>query len=184
MRRLKTGRRPPIYPKTPGHLPCSSLTHPLPLSSRRPSVSFGGFGLKRKNPPPVGSGSASSTITSHHLALTGGATARGVSASPGQLLPSILPLAARHRQRAILKCATLGPLCCIAGSTESTTSSIGTISNESAVPARCVASLTLSDSLLSACRYLAEPLTLWSRAILSPAAFGQSPLPGAPRWAG
>ena len=30
MRRLKTVRRPPIYPKTPGHLPCSSLTHPLP----------------------------------------------------------------------------------------------------------------------------------------------------------
>ena len=25
------------YPKTPGHLPCSSLTHPLPLSSRRDS---------------------------------------------------------------------------------------------------------------------------------------------------
>ena len=45
MRRLKTVRRPPIYPKTPGHLPCSSLTHPLPLPSRRPSVSFGGFGL-------------------------------------------------------------------------------------------------------------------------------------------
>ena len=45
MRRLKTGRRPPIYPKTPGHLPCSSLTHPLPLPSRRPSVSFGGFGI-------------------------------------------------------------------------------------------------------------------------------------------
>ena len=45
MRRLKTLRRPPIYPKTPGHLPCSSLTHPLPLSSRRPSVSFGGFGF-------------------------------------------------------------------------------------------------------------------------------------------
>ena len=49
MRRLKTGRRPPIYPKlTPGHLPCSSLTHPLPLPSRRPSVSFGGFGLTPK----------------------------------------------------------------------------------------------------------------------------------------
>ena len=48
MRRLKTVRRPPIYPKTPGHLPCSSLTHPLPLSSRRPSVSFGGFGLRAK----------------------------------------------------------------------------------------------------------------------------------------
>ncbi len=46
MRRLKTVLRPPIYPKTPGHLPCSSLTHPLPLSSRRPSVSFGGFGLR------------------------------------------------------------------------------------------------------------------------------------------
>ena len=45
MRPLKTGRRPPIYPKTPGHLPCSSLTHPLPLPSRRPSVSFGGFGF-------------------------------------------------------------------------------------------------------------------------------------------
>ena len=45
MRRLKTVRRPPIYPKSPGHLPCSSLTHPLPLPSRRPSVSFGGFGL-------------------------------------------------------------------------------------------------------------------------------------------
>ena len=28
MRRLKTVRRPPIYPKTPGHLPCSSLTPP------------------------------------------------------------------------------------------------------------------------------------------------------------
>ncbi len=51
MRRLKTGRRPPIYPKTPGHLPCSSLTHPLPLSSRRPSVSFGGFGLKLTDSP-------------------------------------------------------------------------------------------------------------------------------------
>ena len=50
MRRLKTGRRPPIYPKTPGHLPCSSLTQPLPLSSRRPSVSFGGFGLRGTRP--------------------------------------------------------------------------------------------------------------------------------------
>ena len=48
MRRLKTVRRPPIYPETPGHLPCSSLTHPLPLSSRRPSVSFGGFGLTNR----------------------------------------------------------------------------------------------------------------------------------------
>ena len=46
MRRLKTVRRPPIYPKTPGHLPCSSLTHPLPLPSPRPSVSFGGFGVR------------------------------------------------------------------------------------------------------------------------------------------
>ena len=45
MRRLKTLRRPPIYPKSPGHLPCSSLTHPIPLPSPRPSVSFGGFGL-------------------------------------------------------------------------------------------------------------------------------------------
>ena len=53
MRRLKTVRRPPIYPKTPGHLPCSSLTHPLPLSSRRPSVSFGGFGIKQRFFGPV-----------------------------------------------------------------------------------------------------------------------------------
>ena len=57
MRRLKTVGRPPIYPKTPGHLPCSSLTHPLPLSSRRPSVSFGGFGFTQiiqlyNNTPP------------------------------------------------------------------------------------------------------------------------------------
>ena len=51
MRRLKTVRRPPIYPKTPGHLPCSSLTHPLPLPSRRPSVSFGGFGVRSKFMP-------------------------------------------------------------------------------------------------------------------------------------
>ena len=43
---MKTVRRPP-YPKwNPGYFPCSSLT-PLPLSSRRPSVSFGGFGLTR-----------------------------------------------------------------------------------------------------------------------------------------
>ena len=42
---MKTVRRPP-YPKwNPGYFPCSSLT-PLPLSSRRPSVSLGGFGLK------------------------------------------------------------------------------------------------------------------------------------------
>ena len=41
---MKTVRRPP-YPKwNPGYFPCSSLTT-LPLSSRRPSVSFGGFGL-------------------------------------------------------------------------------------------------------------------------------------------
>ena len=37
MRRLKTVRRPPIYPKTPGHLPCSSLTHP-PSAVLTPSI--------------------------------------------------------------------------------------------------------------------------------------------------
>ena len=43
---MKTVRRPP-YPKwNPGYFPCSSLTPP-PLSSRRPSVPFGGFGLRR-----------------------------------------------------------------------------------------------------------------------------------------
>ena len=56
---MKTVRRPP-YPKwNLGYFPCSSLI-PLPLSSRRPSVSFGGFGLnkplaaqgRRKPPKP------------------------------------------------------------------------------------------------------------------------------------
>ena len=64
MRRLKTVRRPPIYPKTPGHLPCSSLTHPLPLSSRRPSVSFGGFGISFRYRPPVHSVLATSSASS------------------------------------------------------------------------------------------------------------------------
>ena len=45
---MKTVRRPP-YPKwNPGYFPCSSLIS-LPLSSRRPSVSFGGFGLSYLN---------------------------------------------------------------------------------------------------------------------------------------
>ena len=44
---MKTVRQPP-YPKwNPGYFPCSSLT-PLPLSSRRPSVSFGGFGIRQE----------------------------------------------------------------------------------------------------------------------------------------
>ena len=34
MRRLKTVRRPPIYPKTPGHLPCSP--HPPPSAALTP----------------------------------------------------------------------------------------------------------------------------------------------------
>ena len=49
---MKTVRRPP-YPKwNPGYFPCSSLT-PLPLSSRRPSVSFGGFGLRVRKAPAM-----------------------------------------------------------------------------------------------------------------------------------
>ena len=49
---MKTVRRPP-YPKwNPGYFPCSSLT-PLPLSSRRPSVSFGGFGVKESDGPTL-----------------------------------------------------------------------------------------------------------------------------------
>ena len=44
---MKTVRRPP-YPKwNPGYFPCSSLS-PLPLSSRRLSVSFGGLEVSRK----------------------------------------------------------------------------------------------------------------------------------------
>ena len=49
---MKTVRRPP-YPKwNPGYFPCSSLT-PLPLSSRRPSVSFGGFGVTGERSSPA-----------------------------------------------------------------------------------------------------------------------------------
>ena len=46
MRRLKTVRRPPIYPN--GAQPSAPVapSPTLPLSSRRPSVSFGGFGLR------------------------------------------------------------------------------------------------------------------------------------------
>ena len=40
-------RQPPVYPNSsPDHRACNSLTL-LPLSSRRPSVSIGGFGLSR-----------------------------------------------------------------------------------------------------------------------------------------
>ena len=54
---MKTVRRPP-YPKwNPGYFPCSSLT-PLPLSSRRPSVSFGGFGLRARGNPTYATGFA------------------------------------------------------------------------------------------------------------------------------
>ena len=57
VRRLKTVRRPPIYPRSPGHLPCSSLT-PFPPSSRRPSVDsrlglFLRWSISSKLPPWV-----------------------------------------------------------------------------------------------------------------------------------
>ena len=66
---MKTVRRPP-YPKwNPGYFPCSSLT-PLPLSSRRPSVSFGGFGLR----PTAGT-------TDRHRGLQGGTDVVAVSAA-------------------------------------------------------------------------------------------------------
>ena len=46
-KRLQTARQPPVYPNSsPDHRACNSLT-PLPLSSRRPSLSIGGFGLNR-----------------------------------------------------------------------------------------------------------------------------------------
>ena len=70
MRRLKTVRRPPIYPKPPGHLPCSSLTHPLPLSSRRPSVSFGGFGIRN----PAFIISADANVAIFGVEIVGGST--------------------------------------------------------------------------------------------------------------
>ena len=45
-KRLQITLQPPVYPNSsPEHHACNSLTPP-PLSSRRPSVSTGGFGLK------------------------------------------------------------------------------------------------------------------------------------------
>ena len=86
MRRLKTVRRPPIYPKTPGHLPCSSLTHPLPLSSRRPSVSFGGFGIERRvngvGSHPKESLASLDAIEADSATLNGGGRVRKPPASP------------------------------------------------------------------------------------------------------
>ena len=75
MRRLKTVRRPPIYPMTPGHLPCSSLTHPLPLPSPRPSMSFGGFGLKKSpNYEAANGGGSVPTAVSNTYSVTVEAT--------------------------------------------------------------------------------------------------------------
>ena len=92
MRRLKTGRRPPIYPKTPGHLPCSSLTHPLPLPSRRPSVSFGGFGLRR-------------AIRAFTAACANEATAPANGEEVGALLESLFPRPALSQTAEVDLCA-------------------------------------------------------------------------------
>ena len=83
MRRLKTVRRPPIYPKTPGHLPCSSLTHPLPLPSRRPSVSFGGFGLKNVTLVIHDWGSA----LGFHYAMRNESNVKGITFMEALLMP-------------------------------------------------------------------------------------------------
>ena len=46
-KRLQITLQPPVYPNSSSdHRACNSLT-PLPLSSRRPSVSIGGFGIRR-----------------------------------------------------------------------------------------------------------------------------------------
>ena len=97
MRRLKTGRRPPIYPKTPGHLPCSSLTHPLPLPSRRPSVSFGGFGFKTSTVSPAADLSAAVdhypglVLVGSHLTYTLTVTNYGPSDATGVVITDVLP---------------------------------------------------------------------------------------------
>ena len=83
MRRLKTLRRPPIYPKTPGHLPCSSLTHPLPLPSRRPSVSFGGFGLRNVTLVIHDWGSA----LGFHYAMRNESNVKGIAFMEALLMP-------------------------------------------------------------------------------------------------
>ena len=46
VRQLKTVRRPPIYPNGTQAISPVAPSPPPPLSSRRPSVSFGGFGLR------------------------------------------------------------------------------------------------------------------------------------------
>ena len=48
MRRLKTVRRPPIYPNEPSHLPCSSLTHPAAVLT--PSIGVLRW-IRAKEPP-------------------------------------------------------------------------------------------------------------------------------------
>ena len=70
---MKTVRRPP-YPKwNPGYFPCSSLT-PLPLSSRRPSVSFGGFGIRPSGggSSPWPDGSPARRVASHCICHSAG----------------------------------------------------------------------------------------------------------------
>ena len=96
MRRLKTLRRPPIYPKTPGRLPCSSLTHPLPLSSRRPSVSFGGFGIRNLKLLGLGGNPLSSSSVYTHIPIlkAGGVDVRhdGYALTGGDLTIEDVPL--------------------------------------------------------------------------------------------
>ena len=65
-KRLQTARQPPVYPNSsPDHRACNSLT-PLPLSSRRPSVSIGGFGVRETrvaNLYQLGQGGRLSSLT-------------------------------------------------------------------------------------------------------------------------
>ena len=82
---MKTVRRPP-YPKwNPGYFPCSSLT-PLPLSSRRPSVSFGGFGLREvgglRGKTPGGQGEARSPAPVRNEIHISGEPESGKSGTP------------------------------------------------------------------------------------------------------
>ena len=106
---MKTVRRPP-YPKwNPGYFPCSSLT-PLPLSSRRPSVSFGGFGFRKPLLYPLnyrgtmGGTPTASVVRSDHFSVCGpdppsstshSATCWPLTSRPAT--PYTRPILAEHR---------------------------------------------------------------------------------------
>ena len=91
-KRLQTVRRTSHLPQwSPGYLPCSSLT-PLPLSSTRPSVSFGGFGLSTTQVPEPTSQTTPTTAPAPPIDLA--ATLGPIHTPHPTLAPTVNPLLA------------------------------------------------------------------------------------------